>query len=339
MEILLTSIIFVIAGIIILLAGTRLTSTADALADRTGLGEALLGAMLLGGITSLPGIITSVVAAAQGYPHLAVSNAIGGIAAQTVFLAIADSTYRRTNLEHAAASLSNIMQGLLLLGLLALTILGTFSPTATLWGIHPLSLLLLALYIGGFWLISSAKKTPMWHPVITKGTIQDEQQQDTSSQQSLRSLSIHFIILGTVVALAGYGVAQSGISLVREIGLSESLVGTLFTSVVTSLPELVVSLAAVKKKALTLAVSNIIGGNAFDVLFVAFADVAYREGSIFHAVGQQQLFLIALTAVMISVLLLGLLVRQEKGIGGIGWESFLILLLYSIGNTVLFVFM
>ena len=70
-----------------------MTRVADRLADVTGLGEAVFGAVLLGGSTSLPGIITSVTTAFEGYAELSISNAIGGIAAQTTFLAIADAVY------------------------------------------------------------------------------------------------------------------------------------------------------------------------------------------------------------------------------------------------------
>lgn len=54
----------------------------DRLADRTGMGEVIIGAVFLGGSTS--GIVTSVTAAATDHPGLAISKAIGGIAAQTL---------------------------------------------------------------------------------------------------------------------------------------------------------------------------------------------------------------------------------------------------------------
>src|SRR6056297_2360639 len=117
-------ITFVIATLVIIFAGTALTRYADKLADKTGLGEALVGAVFLGGVTSIAGIITSVVAAYNNHPQLAISNAIGGIAVQTVFLSIADISYSKVNLEHASASLANLMQGVLLIGLLTLVILG-----------------------------------------------------------------------------------------------------------------------------------------------------------------------------------------------------------------------
>ena len=71
-------------------AGVRITHLADVLADRTGLGEALAGAVLLGAATSLSGVVASVVSALEGRPSLAFANSIGGIAAQTAFLALAD---------------------------------------------------------------------------------------------------------------------------------------------------------------------------------------------------------------------------------------------------------
>jgi cation:H+ antiporter len=78
------------------------------------------GGVLLGATTSLSGTVTSVATAAQGHSEFAVSNAVGGIAAQTAFLAIADILYRRANLEHAAASLTNLTQSGTLILLLSI---------------------------------------------------------------------------------------------------------------------------------------------------------------------------------------------------------------------------
>ena len=127
------AIAFVIAAIVILFGGTRLTGVADRLADRTGLGEAVVGTVLLGAITSLAGLATSVTAAWNGLPELAVSNSAGGIAAQTFFIAVADLVYRRANLEHAAASLQNMIQGTVLIGCLALAI---SLPSFTIYHSH-----------------------------------------------------------------------------------------------------------------------------------------------------------------------------------------------------------
>ena len=90
-----------------------MTRVADRLADLTGLGEAVFGAALLGASTSLPGAVASIFMAAAGRADLAVGNAVGGIAAQTAFLVFADLAFRRANLEHAAASVPNMINGIL----------------------------------------------------------------------------------------------------------------------------------------------------------------------------------------------------------------------------------
>lgn len=320
--------LFVASAVVIAVAGTHMTRRADRLADLTGLGEAIFGAVLLGGSTSLPGIMTSVTTAFEGYAELAISNAIGGIAAQTTFLAVADMAYRRANLEHAAASVENLTQGALLTTLLAIPLLATAGPDVTVWGIHPASPLLLIAYLFGLRLVQQARSAPLWKPYDTPETHPDEPDEYTTGRRDLVQLWGTFIGLALITATAGYLVAQSGIALADRTGLSETVIGGLFTAIATSLPELVTSVAAVRQGALTLAVGGVIGGNAFDVLFVAFSDAAYRVGSIYHAITDRQVFVIALTLLLTGVLLLGLLRRERSGIMGIGFESFLVIVLY-----------
>ena len=136
------------------------------------------------------------------------------------------------------------------------------------------------------------------------------------------------------IAFAGYGIGETGIAIANITGLSETVVGTLFTSVATSLPELVTVLFAVRMGALTLAVGDIIGGNSFDVLFLAFSDFAYQDGSIYHATTQDTAFILTINLLMSTVLLLGLLRRKRNGIGNIGFEGFMVLILYVLAVVV-----
>ncbi|WP_036488427.1 sodium:calcium antiporter [Myxosarcina sp. GI1] len=327
---------FIVAAFVIAIVGIKMTKVADRLADKTGLGEAVVGALFLGGSTSLPGIVTSVTTAASGHAELAISNALGGIAAQTAFLGLADIVYPKANLEHAAASAANLSQGTLLITLLALPLLAIAIPQVSLWNTHPASFILPIAYIFGLRLIARAKETPMWSPRRTKETRLDEAETDENERTSLTNLWLRFAFYALTIGVAGYVVAESGVAIAEQTGISESVVGGLFTAVSTSLPELVTSIAAVKRGALTLAVGDIIGGNSFDVLFIAFADFAYREGSIYQALTQSQSFIIALTILMTGILLLGLLRREKHGVGNIGFESFLILILYLGGFSLLF---
>lgn len=323
------------SAVAIIVLGTLLTRQADRLADRTGWGEAIFGAVVLGASTSLAGSVMSVAVAWQGFPGLAAANAVGGIAAQTAFLVVADVTYRRANLEHAAASLENLLLGALLCIMLALPLAATATPDVTLLGIHPATLVLFGAYLLGLRVVRNARTTPLWYPRRTLETREDEGR-DTSGVRT-PTLWTAFTVLAVATAAAGLLVAQSAIGLVQRTGVGETLVGAYITAIITSLPELVITLAAVRRGALTLAVGGIIGGNSFDVLFLAFSDVAYRAGSIYHAVGDGVLLLLGVDIVMTGVLLLGLLRREPAGFAGIGFESITLLLLYLGVTAVLFV--
>jgi cation:H+ antiporter len=330
--------LFLIAVLVIGFAGTKMAKLADCLADATGLGEAFVGALFLGGSTSLAGIVTSVTAAAHDHPELAISNALGGIAAQTVFLGIADMVYRKANLEHAAASVATLMQATLLVTLLAIPLMAMAGPDVSVVGIHPASLIIPLAYFFGLRLVSDAQKKPMWNPQRTDKTRIEEPVNDESKSEppQLAKMWLQFALLAVTVAIAGYSVGDAAVSICVQTGLSESLVGGIFTAICNSLPELVTTIAAVRQGALTLALGGTIGGNSFDVLLLAFSDLAYRKGSIYHALEARQVFIVALTILMTGILLLGLLRREKHGIGNIGFESVLVLILYLGGFSLLF---
>ena len=151
------------------------------------------------------------------------------------------------------------------------------------------------------------------------------------------ALWLQFVSYSVIVGLAGWVLSRTGMVIVTTTDLSEGLVGGVFTAVSTSLPELVIAITAVRLKSLTLAVGDIIGGNAFDTLFIAVSDIAYREGSIYANVSAIEQFWLAMTILMTGILLMGLLHRERHGIANIGWESFLVFLLY-IGSLLYIAF-
>jgi len=339
-----TVVVFTLAATVILLAGIRLSAIAERIAASTGFGQALVGAALLGGTTSLAGIVTSVSSAVLMLPEMAASNAIGGIAAQTAFLAIADLTYRRVNLEHAAASAANLVQGPLLITLLAIPLVTAALPPWTFWHISPASVALISLYLFGLHMTTEVRDRPMWQPQQTAETQCDEPRGDEprgddatrggggeGPRRRHRSAPwLSFAALALTVACAGLALTESARDLVAHTNLSQSAVGGLFTAVVTSLPELVTAVAAVHRGALVLAVGGIIGGNAFDVLFLALADFAYLPGSLYHAMGETNRFTLATAILMTGILLLGLIRREKYGPARIGLESTAILGLYAL---------
>lgn len=328
--------LFAAAAAVIGVAGVKAAGLADRVADRTGMGEAVTGTVFLGFLTAVPGLLASVTAAAKGLPALAISNAMGGIAVQTAALAIADIAYRRANLEHAAASVPNMMQATMLVALMVLVLFGLSGPDVAIGHIHPVTILLILAAASAFWLVIGTRDEPMWEPTETEETVTDKPD-EAHQQLSLKKMLLGLVLAAGATGLSGVLVAEAAENVVAKTGMPEAVVGGLFMAFATSLPELVTCIAAVRRGALTLAVSDIVGGNFFDVLFVAAADVAYLQGSIYHAdgIGTREVFLTGFTILLNIVLLAGLIFRQKRGPGNIGFESVLMLVLYVSGFLVL----
>lgn len=324
-------IVFATCAVVIAFFGSKMAGYADVIADRTGLGKALIGSVLLGAGTSIAGIVTSTSTAASGAADLSVSNAMGGIVAQTMFLALADIFYKRVNLEHAGVSAVNLGQATVLIVLVALPVMAWAAPPFTLFGVNLLSPVLIAVYLIGLHNAHRIHQEPMWLPRRTKDTQEDVADEESGTGHSLGMLLAMFAGLVVVVGLAGFGVGETGLALSERLGLSGSLVGSLGTATVTSLPELVTTIAAVRRGAPQLAIGGIVGGNMFDSLFVAASDFAYRDGSIYHAISDATVFWMGLVIVMTAVLLLGLLRREREGPGKIGWESVVLIGLWLLG--------
>ena len=322
------TIAFVIASIVIITAGSRLARVADELADRTGLGEALFGIFLLAGVTSLPDFAATLSAAIDSRPDLAMSNVMGSMAANLVFLGIADIIYRTANLEHAAASPTNLMLAALLIVLLALPLLAIASPPVSLWGIHPITPVIAAAYLFGLHLVRTTDSKPMWFPRLTRQTVPDAPGHYLHG--GLAQAWISFIVLAAITGVAGWVLMEGAKVISDETGLSDTLIGGLFTALATSSPELVTTIAAIRRNALTLAVSNIFGTNCFNMLVIASADVGYPGGSIYHDITPIQMTWGLVSILMTAILLMGMVRRQRYGIGNIGFESALILTVYTV---------
>lgn len=136
--------------------------------------------------------------------------------------------------------------------------------------------------------------------------------------------------------MAGCVIGEASIGIVDKTKLSGSAVGTIFAAVANSLPELVTAIAAVRIGAVSLAIGDIIGGNAFEVMFLSAADLFY-DGSIYAELTEQDRTTGLIAMPMTAVLLLGMVRRQKAGLGNIGFESVLVLALYAGSLVLIFV--
>lgn len=327
--------VFLLATGVIVTAGSRLAHLADELADRTGLGEALFGIFLLAGVTSLPDFAATLSAALDSRPDLAMSNVMGSMAANLMFLGVADIVYRKANLEHAAASPATLLLAALAIVLLTLPLLAIAMPPVSWLGVHPITPVIVVAYLFGLHLVRSAQIRPMWFPRQTRQTVTDTS--DAPTPGGLSQAWVKFALLGAVTAVAGWVLMKAAEVIIDQTALSETVVGGIFTALATSSPELVTTIAAVRSGALTLAVSNIFGTNCFNMLVIAAADASYPHGSIYHDMAPLQMTWGLVSILMSAVLLLGMVRRETYGIGRIGFESATILAVYGLAVGIVLV--
>lgn len=328
--------IFVVCAAVVWSAGTRLAGVADRIAVRTGVSQALLGAVLLGVSTSLPELATTVVGARLGNAELVTGNLFGGVALQVSVLAIVDAVAVKGPLTYFTPQPVLLFQGVMLLLLLAVAIGGAaVGEPLTVGHVGVTPLLLVAGYVVTVHVSLSSASQPRWR--ATDEALPEAETSSPHRDQDAPQSRATLIVWGGASALAillgGWGLARAGDALAEQTGLGASFVGSVLVASSTSLPELSTSLEAVRRGRHAMAVSNILGTNCLEMALFLVADVAYTDGAILGTTTRSALFTAATGMVVTALFLLGLLERRNRTVLGMGLDSLGVLAVY-LGSLV-----
>jgi cation:H+ antiporter len=272
-------------------------------------------------------------------PSLALHNLLGGVAFQTVILAVADAAMRRRGaLTFFTPRFVRLIQGvglvvLLLLAIAGLTVRGAPAPLATsAW-----ALALLVTYVGMVYLVYRHRGQPRWTPTRADD-VPDEAAEGGSDEEPGTDPApwLWFGAMSLLVLGAGWLATHTAELLAKQTGLGSAFVGATLLAAATSLPELSSTISSVRNGRFTLAISNVFGSNSFDVALIFVAEVAYTKGTIFVGAESSVVFVAALGAIMTCVYLWGLMEREDRTILGIGWDSAIATLVYLGGVSVLY---
>lgn len=330
---------FVVAGAIIWVSGIQLSNTTDILSDRFGLGQALGGLILLAFVTNLPEIAITTAAALNHNVDIAVGNILGGIAVQTIVLVLIDGFGVSDHpLTYRAASLVLVLEGALVIGVLAVAVMGSQLPSSLIVArVGPGALLIALVWLAGLWLLRTANKGLPWHeqgyPPDSQprqsDTKQNKRQAKMKSTSTVRAVSI-FAVAALATLAAGVALEETGKEIAVHIGLSGILFGATFLAAATSLPELSTGLASVKNGDFRLAFSDIFGGNAFLPVLFLLATVLSGQ-AVLPAAHKTDIYLTSLGILLTMVYLWGLIFRPAREYLRLGLDSILVLILYAIG--------
>jgi cation:H+ antiporter len=333
--VLITWVQFVGCLAVIGVAGVQLSRYGDAIADKTGLGGTWVGVMMLGTVTSLPELVTGVSSVTvAGVPEIAVGDVLGSCAFNLLLLVMLDLFYRQESV-YTRASHGHVLGGgfgVILLGVVGFALLWSALggvPVLAHVGIYtPAIFLLYAIALRTVFLYSQRTLAEY------AGEEPDRYPQLSLSQTLWRYLGAALFVVGAAVWLPFIGER-----LAATMGWHQSFVGTLFVAFVTSVPELVVTFAAMKLGALDMALGNLVGSNLFNIMILGVDDLFYTTGPLLAHVSIVHTATALTAMAMTGIAIVALLYHPRKRVlHTVGWASVLLAAVFLLNAWVLYRF-
>ena len=324
--------LIVCAGLIFW-AGSLLSKYGDVIAEKTGLGRAWIGAILIAGITSLPELSSGVSAVAWlNAPNLAAGAVLGSCLFNLGLVAMIDLAYQPGRVLAKAQEVHILSGGLgvLMLGIVAIGVLiGPGWNSFGTFGVSILSILILVLYGLGGSMIAGLEKERAGE------VLEKEAVEGGYARISVRRAILIFLISGIAVVGLGIWLASIGDRLAVTTGLSRSFIGNLFLALTTSLPEIAASLAAIRLGAIDLAIGNVLGSNLFNITLFFIYDIADGSGNFWASLTNANAFAAVMTIMMTGVVIISLMYRASpKTPYRISWDGIAIAAMY-VGSIAL----
>ena len=315
------------------LAGYYLTVYGDVIAEKTGLGGTWIGLAMMATVTSLPELVTGISSVRLiDAPNIALGDALGSCVFNLGLIVLLDffhrgaSVYTRLSQGHILSAGFSVM----LLGLVGFSILAEHQGLSLTLGHVGLSTPLIMLFYGvAVYTVFQYERSSLREHT---GELAERY-----PHMTLRKAGLRYLIAATVVVGIGLRLPMTAEHMAVVMGWDRTFVGTLFVALATSLPEVAVTISALRIGALDLALSDLFGSNLFDLMIVAFDDLAYTRGSLLAAVSPMHLISAQSAIMMTGIAIVGLLYRpRNRVLKTVGWASLLMLSVYILNVTVLF---
>lgn len=318
-------LVFFLSAAAIVAAATQLAKYGDIIAVRTRLGGMFIGLLLMAGATSLPEVLTTINSISQGVPNLAAGNLLGSNMFNMLLLAVIDLAGKQQRILRKAALKHSLSGSLtvLLIGMVIFFMLANIDLQIGWIGVD--SIFLILAYVMAVYLIQKNDSSIV--PV--------EEEIPENYPSLLKGILGFTIAAGVLIAVTPILVRSSN-DIAEVTGLGTSFIGTTLVAVVTSLPELVTTLAAIKLGADDMAIGNLFGSNLFNMFALGLTDVFYAPGRFLSIIDPSFLLVAVIGLLMTVMALIGNLARIERRLWFLEVDVLALILTYIGGLYLLF---
>ena len=243
------------AGLLCIIKGGDLfVDAASWIAEASGIPKFIIGATVVSFATTMPEMLVSVFAALQGNADIAVGNAVGSVTANVGLIMCVALICMECAMTRKQFGVKACLLLAAILALFGFTRDGQLSVLE--------SVLILVIFVG--FLVESLIAARQ-----EQGSELPAQEERPRIDKKTVLLNIGKFLLGAAgIVLGAQLLIDNGSALARMLGVPDAVIAATMIAIGTSLPELVTTLTAIKKKQASLSVGNIIGANIMDLTLI-----------------------------------------------------------------------
>lgn len=244
-------LLFAIGIVLIVKGGDFFVDSASYIAEISGIPKFIVGATIVSLATTMPEMIVSIMAAAQGKYSMAVGNAVGSVTANTGIILSVGIIF----MTIAVSRKKYLTKGLLLIAAVTAVWLGCLSGKLSIIA----SIILLAIFAA--FVVENVRSA--------KSDMSEGGEERPKLVKKELAIKLVLFVVGAVMLVIGSDLlVDHGSNIATFLHVPEGIIAVTMVAIGTSLPELVTTVTAIIKKQSSLSAGNIIGANIIDLTLI-----------------------------------------------------------------------
>lgn len=316
----------------------------DLIAEKSGLGRVWIGLVLMATVTSLPEMVIGISSVTLvGSADMAVGNVLGSCIFNLTILTLLDTILPGQPVLTRIAS-SHVLAATLCTILLGLVGIGLFLPNEIVildWiGITSVAFIVIYLLSMRLLNLQGMREQARLKEAQLKLAFDESQENaktapvevapaNPTPDMSMGRVIFYFSLNALVVVAAAMALPSFSETIAIETGLGESFVATLFLAASSSLPEIVISVAAARMGAADMAAGNLFGSNLFNIMLLTVSDMFYTQGNLLKDASESHIVTVFAIIMMNAIAIAGLTTRVvKKELRYLTWDTLFIFIIY-----------